>query len=425
MNAEIISIGDELLIGQRLNTNAPFIASEMAMAGIGVGRIIVCADEEKAIEEQLAESLERSDVVLVTGGLGPTRDDRTKQAVKNLLRSDFVLDEGVYARTVERYRKNGRQPAPYLRENAMVLEGSRVIDNEKGLAPGMIIRCDEAYPDTWLVLMPGVPREMEEMIQNGVIPFFSAVSGNVIVHAHIRTTGTGETVLSELIRPIEDALPKGTSLAYLPHTAGVALRVSSSGSDREAVEEENRAIVDAVSEKVREFVYAEEDITLEESVGRMLAARGMTIACAESCTGGLVASRLTDVSGSSRYFLQGFVVYSNASKEKALGVRSSTLVSHGAVSEQVAGEMAEGCLHVTGADITVSSTGIAGPLGGTETKPVGTVCLGVALRSENGMVVCKTETVHTRGDRLRNKIRFSEAALRMVWKTLRDLPERG
>ncbi len=422
MNAEIISIGDELLIGQRLNTNAPFIASEMAAAGIGVGRIIVCSDQETSIEDQLAESLERSDIVLVTGGLGPTRDDRTKQAVGSLLSRNLVFDEGVYAQTVERYRNYRREPAPYLRENAMILEGARVIRNETGLAPGMIIRCDEAYPDRWLVLMPGVPREMEEMIRNGVIPFFSEISGGVIVHAHIRTTGTGETVLSELIRPIEDVLPEGTSLAYLPHTAGVALRVSTSGSDRETVEEQNRAIADAIREKVGEFIYANEDITLEESVGKMLADRGLTIACAESCTGGLVASRLTDVSGSSRYFLQGFVVYSNASKEKALGVRSSTLVAHGAVSEEVAGEMAEGCLAATGADITVSSTGIAGPLGGLETKPVGTVCLGVAFRGENGMVECRTETVHVRGDRLRNKIRFSEAALRMVWKTLRDLP---
>ena len=422
MNAEIISIGDELLIGQRLNTNAPFIASEMAAAGIGVGRIIVCSDQETSIEDQLAESLERSDIVLVTGGLGPTRDDRTKQAVGSLLSRNLVFDEGVYAQTVERYRNYRREPAPYLRENAMILEGARVIRNETGLAPGMIIRCDEAYPDRWLVLMPGVPREMEEMIRNGVIPFFSEISGGVIVHAHIRTTGTGETVLSELIRPIEDVLPEGTSLAYLPHTAGVALRVSTSGSDRETVEEQNRAIADAIREKVGEFIYANEDITLEESVGKMLADRSLTIACAESCTGGLVASRLTDVSGSSRYFLQGFVVYSNASKEKALGVRSSTLVAHGAVSEEVAGEMAEGCLAATGADITVSSTGIAGPLGGLETKPVGTVCLGVAFRGENGMVECRTETVHVRGDRLRNKIRFSEAALRMVWKTLRDLP---
>lgn len=423
MIAEIISIGDELLTGQKVNTNARFICSALSSAGVAVKRIIVCADSEDEIVEQFSDSLRRSDIVLVTGGLGPTRDDRTKQSVQRLLKRELVFDREVYARTVERYRKNGREPSAYLKQNAMVIDGATVISNEKGLAPGMIIPCTEQFSGHYLILMPGVPQEMESMMQSTVVPFFSDKSGDCIIHSHIKTTGIGETTLADIIREIEDDLPDGTSLAYLPHAAGVNLRVSSVGSDRGGVEEGNRRIVDAIAAIASEVVYATTDISLEELVGRLLVSGGMKIATAESCTGGLIASRLTDVSGSSRYYEQGFVVYSNDSKEKNLGVRLETLESHGAVSEKVAGEMAEGCLLKSGADIAISSTGIAGPEGGTEKKPVGMVCLGLANRNGKGGVEIQTTTFYTHGDRLRNKIRFGEAALRMVWKKLRDSPE--
>ncbi len=423
MIAEILSIGDELLTGQKVNTNARFICSELSGAGVGVKRIIVCADREDAIAEQFAESLRRSDIVLVTGGLGPTRDDRTKLSAQRLLKKELVFDRDVYSQTVERYRKTGRKPSDYLKENAMVIDGAVVIPNEKGLAPGMIISCTDDLDGRYLVLMPGVPLEMEAMVRSTVVPFFSRKSDDVIVHSHIRATGIGETGLADIIRDIEDRLPDGTSLAYLPHAAGVSLRVSSTGSDKGVVECDNRRIVDAIAGAAEEFVYATTDISLEEHIGRMLLAGGLSVATAESCTGGLVASRLTDVPGSSRYFEQGFVVYSNASKETYLGVRSGTLALRGAVSEAVAGEMAEGCLLKSGADLAVSSTGIAGPDGGTETKPVGMVCLGLASRNAEGCVEIRTTTVYSHGDRLRNKIRFSEAALRMLWKKLRGSPE--
>lgn len=425
MIAEIISIGDELLTGQKVNTNARFICSAFAGAGIGVKRIVVCTDSEDAIAGQFADSLHRSDIVVVTGGLGPTRDDRTKQAAQRLLNRSLVFDQDVYARTVERYRKNGRKPSRYLKQNAMIIDGAVVIPNEKGLAPGMIIASTEKFSGHYLVLMPGVPLEMEAMMQETVVPFFSGKSGTVIVHSHIKATGIGETGLADIISEIEDRLPAGTSLAYLPHAAGVDLRVSSTGTNKRGVESDNRSVVDAITGAAEEFVYATADRSLEEEVGRLLLSRGLRIATAESCTGGLLSSRLTDVSGSSGYFSQGFVVYSNESKERNLGVRSATLESCGAVSEEVAGEMAEGCLVRSGADLAVSSTGIAGPDGGTETKPVGMVCLGLASRVEGGGVETQTTTFYTHGDRLRNKIRFSEAALRMVWKKLRDLPGPG
>ncbi len=420
MIAEVISIGDELLTGQKLNTNARFICSAFTGAGIGVERIVVCTDSEDAIMGQFADSLRRSDIVVVTGGLGPTRDDRTKQATGRLLKKNLVFDQDVYARTVERYRKNGRKPSEYLKQNAMIIDGAVVIPNEKGLAPGMIIACTEPFSGHYLVLMPGVPLEMEAMMQETVVPFFYGKSGTVIVHSHINATGIGETGLAEIISEIEDRLPGGTSLAYLPHAAGVELRVSSKGTDKLSVENDNRSVADAIAGAAKEFVYSTADRSLEEEVGRLLLSRGLSIATAESCTGGLLSSRLTDVSGSSRYFSQGFVVYGNESKEKNLGVRPLTLESCGAVSEEVAGEMAEGCLVRSGADLAVSSTGIAGPDGGTETKPVGMVCLGLASRIGERGIETKTTTFYTHGDRLRNKIRFSEAALRMVWQKLRD-----
>ena len=425
MIAEIISIGDELLTGQKVNTNARLICSELAGAGVGVKRIIVCSDSEEAITGQIADSLGRSDIVLVTGGLGPTRDDRTRQAVKAFLKRNLVLDKGVYARTIERYRSSGRDPAAYLEQNAMVIDGAMVIPNEKGLAPGMIITCDDEFRGRFLVLMPGVPQEMEAMIQSTVVPFFTDRSGTVIVHSHIKTTGIGETGFADIIHEIEDNLPDGTSLAYLPHAAGVNLRVSSIGNDKQGVERDNRGVVESIVGAAEEFVFATADISLEECIGGMLQTRGLRIAVAESCTGGLIASRLTDISGSSRYFEQGYVVYSNESKERNLGVRQVTLETYGAVSEEVAAEMAEGCLLKAGADIAVSSTGIAGPDGGTEQKPVGMVCLGLACRKDNGSVDSYTTTFSTNGDRLRNKIRFSEAALRMVWKKLKSLPAQG
>jgi len=420
MFAEIISIGDELLTGQKVNTNAGFICSELAGAGIPVQRIIACADNVDAIQEQFRESLERAMLVIVTGGLGPTRDDMTKQSAQQFLNRELVVDRQTYERTLDRYKLLGKKPVSSLCENAMVIGDSVVVQNDEGLAPGMIIACEERFQGHYLVLLPGVPREMKSMMRNSVLPYFSGLCGTVIVHSHIKTTGIGEASLAKIIVEIENTLPDGTSLAYLPHTAGVSLRVSSVGTDRSSVEHDNREITDAIVSAARHFVYATSDISLEELVGSLLLKEGVTIATAESCTGGLIAGRLTDVPGSSGYFEQGFVVYSNASKEKNLGVRRETIETCGAVSEEVAAEMAEGCLQRSGVHMAISSTGIAGPDGGTELKPAGMVCLGLAIRKEGEGVRTETETFVTRGDRLQNKLRFSEAALRMVWKALRS-----
>jgi nicotinamide-nucleotide amidase len=416
MRAVIVSVGDELLKGQRVNTNAAFMARALGEIGVAVDRIVACPDREEEMRAVFAESLERAEIVLVTGGLGPTRDDRTRQAVQQLLGRGLQLSEEAYANLTARMKQRGLEVSDSLRDQAMVIEGSRVIANTKGSAAGMILQCGEQFQNHYLVLMPGVPSEMMAMMELDVIPWFAALSSSVIRHTPIKTLGIGESTLAGMIVDIEDALPEGTTLAYLPHASGVSLMISTIGCLREVVDRENHRIVDAIVGRAGKFVYATSEVSLEETIGGMLSAAGLTVAVAESCTGGLVASRLTDVPGSSAYFLQGFVVYSNQAKEKSLGVATDIIAAFGAVSEEVARAMAIGCLEKSGADFALSTTGIAGPSGGSPEKPVGMLCLAIAKKN-SGILLSKTLFMH--GDRELNKHRFSEALLGELWECLR------
>jgi nicotinamide-nucleotide amidase len=417
MRAEIVSVGDELLKGQKVNTNAAYMAGALAGIGVAVGRIIACSDREDEIAEVLAESLDRADLVLVTGGLGPTRDDRTRAAVQQLLGRELELSEEAFAKLEARIKQRGLEVTDSLRDQAMVIEGSHVIPNTKGSAAGMIISCKERFKNHYLVLMPGVPSEMRAMMELTVLPFFTTFSALVIRHTPVKTLGIGESTLAGMIVDIEDRLPEGTTLAYLPHAAGVSLMISTIGSDRERVDLDNRSVVDAIVSKAGKFIYATSEVSLEETIGTMLSHGGMSIAVAESCTGGLVASRLTDVPGSSDYFLQGFVVYSNEAKVKTLGVPRELIETFGAVSEEVARSMAMGCLEKSGADFTLSTTGIAGPSGGSPEKPVGMLCLAI-VKKTSGILLSKTLFMH--GDREQNKQRFSEAVLGELWQCLKN-----
>ncbi len=417
MRAEIVSVGDELLKGQRVNTNAAFISGVLAGIGVQTGRVVACADIEEEIVSVLAEALERAEVVLVTGGLGPTRDDRTKKAVQQLLGRGKELNQEAYQNLADRLKKRGLEVSASLSDQAMVIEGSHVIPNTRGSAAGMIIDCGEQFYRHSLVLMPGVPSEMKAMMELTVVPHFAVLSDTVIRHTPAKTLGVGESTLAEMIVDIEDNLPTGTTLAYLPHAAGVNLMISTIGCEREAVDRDNRMVVDAIVLRAEKFIYATSEVTLEGTIGAMLSVRGLSVAVAESCTGGLVASRLTDVPGSSFYFLQGFVVYSNQAKHNTLGVPEESIETFGAVSEEVARAMALGCLEKSGADFAVSTTGIAGPSGGSPEKPVGMLCLAIAEK-KSAMVFSRT--IFMQGDREQNKLRFSEAALRELWELLRN-----
>ncbi|MEI8032722.1 MAG: competence/damage-inducible protein A [Chlorobiaceae bacterium] len=415
MRAEIVSVGDELLKGQRVNTNAAFIASALAGIGVSVGRIVTCSDDEADMVSVFSGSLERADIVLVTGGLGPTGDDRTKNSVQKLLSRGLELNRESWQNLEQRMRVLGREISPSLRGQAEVIAGSRVMVNTRGTAAGMIIDCQERFGNHHLVLMPGVPSEMKAMMELDVIPFFAKHATTFIRHTPVKTFGIGESTLSEMIAEVEGSLPPGTTLAYLPHSAGVNLTISTKGSSAASVEQENSAVVDAILQRAGRFVYATRDTTLEEAIGERLGRAGLTVAVAESCTGGLVASRLTDVPGASAWFLQGFVVYSNNSKEAALGVPKALIDGYGAVSEEVARAMASGSLDRSGADLAVATTGIAGPSGGTPEKPVGTLCIAIAEKSSGEV---RSQTLRMHGDRELNKLRFSEAALRELWQAL-------
>jgi nicotinamide-nucleotide amidase len=418
MRAEIVSIGDELLKGQRVNTNATYMAGAFAGIGIPVTRITACSDIEAEIIEVLTASLDRNEVVLVTGGLGPTRDDRTRNAVQQLLKRGLEVSEEACLNLANLMKQRGRTVTDALRDQAKVIVGSHVIPNTKGTAAGMIIGCGERFNNHYLVLMPGVPSEMKAMMELTVLPYFEALSTSFIRHTPVKTLGIGETTLAEMIVEVEDRLPSGTTLAYLPHAAGVTLMISSIGPDREVVEGDNRSVTDAIVRRAGRFIYATGESTLEETIGEKLVGLGMTVAVAESCTGGLVASRFTDVPGSSAYFLQGYVVYSNQAKARTLGVEKELIEEFGAVSEEVARAMATGCLEKSGADFALATTGIAGPGGGSPEKPVGMLCLALAEKS-SGTVHSRTLFMH--GDRELNKLRFSEAVLRELWEYLRSL----
>ena len=421
MKAIILSIGDELLKGHRVNTNAPFIARELGDIGIPVTRIVACSDDPQAIRDSIVSALADADLVLMTGGLGPTNDDRTRGAVQELLGRGLVLDEPSFERIADYFRRRNRSVTEVMKDQAMVIEGSVTIPNTKGTAPGMIIECGPQFAGRHLVLMPGVPAEMEAMMRLTVIPFFAPLSGAFIRHTPVMTLGIGETLLAEMIAEVEENLPLGTTLAYLPHATGVSLMVSTSGVRREEVEEQNRRVVEAIVSKAGHFVYATSEVTLEEVIVKALLEKGLTVAVAESCTGGLVGSRLTDVAGSSGCFLEGLVTYSNQAKVRLLGVDPATIEQHGAVSEPVASEMARGCLERSGAEIAVATTGIAGPGGGTPVKPVGTVCVGVASKSPDGTVQVEATRLTMYGDRHQNKLRFSEAALRGLLERLKQM----
>jgi len=421
MKAIIISVGDELLKGHRVNTNAPFIARELGSIGIPVSRIVACQDDPQAIRDAVVSALTEAEAVLVTGGLGPTSDDRTRDAVRELLGRGLVLDEPSFERIADYFRRRNRSVTGVMKDQAMVIEGSVAMPNTKGTAPGMIIECAPQFAGRHLVLMPGVPTEMEAMMQLTVTPFFAPLSGAFIRHTPVMTMGIGETLLAEMIVEVEENLPSGTTLAYLPHAAGVSLMVSTSGLQCEEVDAENRSVVEAIVAKAGHFVYATSEVTLEEVVVRTLLERKLMVAVAESCTGGLVGSRLTDVAGSSGCFLEGVVTYSNQAKARLLGVDPGTIEQYGAVSEPVAEEMARGCLLNSGADIAVATTGIAGPGGGTPEKPVGTICIAVASRTADGTLLLEASTLSMHGDRRQNKLRFSEAALRALLARLKRL----
>ena len=375
MKATIITIGDEILIGQILDTNSRYISRALNAHGIVVAERTSIGDNRTQIVNTLDRALSQSEVVIITGGLGPTKDDITKHTLCDYFHSTLRYDEveAKHIRTMLEARNIAFNELN--RGQAMVPECCTVLHNAHGTAPGMWFEKDGCV----VISLPGVPFEMQHLIDEEVMPRLKAhFELREIVHRTMITFGIAESILAERIASWEEALPDHIHLAYLPAANIVRLRLSAYEVEGKEVREE----IDSLFEKVREIIPDNiagfEEASVEELVHNILIQRGQTLAVAESCTGGVIASKFTAQAGASAYFLCGVVSYSNESKNKVLGVKMSDIAQYGAVSEQVAIAMAKGVLGVSGANFAISTTGIAGPSGGSAEKPVGTVWIGIA-----------------------------------------------
>lgn len=382
MTIELVNTGTELMLGRVLNTNHQWLCRQLADSGYLVARQITVPDTGPAIETAVREALSRADLVITTGGLGPTSDDLTRDLIAALLGKRLRQDTEVLAVITKYFESRGRQVLERTKVQALVPEGALVLHNRHGTAPGlaMEVRPNQFRPAgaSWLILLPGPPRELKPMFRDSVLPLLQKIFPvpAAFVCRTLRTTGVGESLVEErLAAPLEPLVRDGLELGYCARPGQVDVRLASQSAAARDLVDRAEAIV---RERLGNSVYGQDEQEIESVVIEELTRRKQTLAVAESCTGGCIAHRLTNVPGASTVFLAGLVTYSNQAKEKFLGVRPETLGEHGAVSEAVAREMAEGARRNTGADYAISVTGIAGPSGGTEAKPVGTVFLGLA-----------------------------------------------
>lgn len=405
MTCEILTIGDELLIGQIINTNQAYIAEQLNLINIRVARMTTVGDEMQPILDAFADAWDQQDVVVVTGGLGPTHDDITKKAVCAFFDSDLVSNDDVRAHVEEFMKRRNRAWSEAAEEQTMVPRKAEVIWNPVGTAPGMLFKDGTKR----FIVLPGVPYEMKEMMDRSVIPHLAPlVQGVAIRHKTLRTTGIPESNLSELLGNIDELL-QGARLAFLPSPTGVRLRITVLEKDAAAADRKVQEVEERIREKAQKHIYGTGTEELEEVLGRALIEHRRTIAVAESCTGGLILERLTNISGSSAYVQGGVVSYSNRLKVEMLGVSEDLLRIHGAVSKEVAEAMAIGVRARAAADIGLSVTGIAGPAGGTPEKPVGLIWIGYA--DETGSHALKFQFA---GSRAIIRERAAAAALEVV-----------
>jgi nicotinamide-nucleotide amidase len=386
LNVELINTGSELMLGRVLNTHQQWLCRQLADLGYVVDRQVAVADRGTDITGALREALARADLIITTGGLGPTSDDLTRDLIAELLGKKLVEDAGTLARIKSFFDARKRPMPETTRVQALIPEGAMILQNAHGTAPGLAI---EVQPNpfrggkaSWLVMLPGPPRELRPMFADTVKPLLQRALPleHPFLSKTLRTTGVGESVVQEKIAgPLVSLVSAGLDIGYCARIGQVDVRVAASGAQAKQLIEEAEAIV---REQLGLRIFGTEDEELEGLIVRLLIERRQTLAVAESCTGGCIAHRLTNVPGASAVFLAGLVTYSDSSKQHFLGVRAETLAQHGAVSEPVAREMAEGARREAQADFAISVTGIAGPSGGTPEKPVGTVFIGFAGPSD-------------------------------------------
>lgn len=411
MDAHIITIGDEILIGQTLNTNAAFIGGKLADIQVFVKKSSVVADQEEEILKEFKHCWENNDLVVVTGGLGPTHDDVTRQCVVKFFNTELIQNKDVLEDIKTMFVKRGREMTKVNEGQALVPKIAKVITNSRGTAPGFWIEKKNKI----FIVMPGVPFEMNEMMENFVLPSLKERLKNpkeISLRKTLQTTGIPESALFEKLGNLDELL-EGAKLAFLPSQFGVKLRITAREKTEDLARNKITEIEQRIRSKAGRFVFSRENESLEEVVARLLKERGLTISLAESCTGGGLANVLTNVTGASAYFERGIVSYSNASKVEILKVMEDTISEHGAVSLEVARQMAEGVKSISGTDLGVSITGIMGPTGATTDKPVGLVYIGLCDEK-----VCTAKEFRFGDDRIINKERTIQAALDMIRKHL-------
>ena len=405
MKATVITIGDEILIGQIVDTNSAWIGQKFSELGVKLHEIISVGDEAPQIVDALNRTRASSQIILMTGGLGPTKDDITKKTLVDYFNTELVLNEEVWEKMKQIFEKRGLKVLEMNRSQAMIPKDCTMLPNTRGTAQGMWFDRDGIV----FISMPGVPHEMKHLMDTQVIPKLKErFSFPKIIHATVMSAGAGESVIANMLSDFEDKLPAHIKLAYLPNLGTVKLRLTARGDGDELTGE-----VEGQTEKLKEvlgdYVYTGGEEKLESVIGKMLIKRKETVSCAESCTGGFIAHLFTSVPGSSKYFEGGIVSYSYDVKEKILGVKNSTLNSVGAVSEECVREMLEGLLKATGTTYGISVSGIAGPEGGTADKPVGTVW--IAVGSKEKVIAKKFQFFPSRMENIQV---FSNAALNML-----------
>ena len=410
MTTTIITIGDEILIGQIVDTNSAWMATELNHLGIRIHDIHSVSDEREAITSAVQRAMQVSDVILITGGLGPTKDDITKKTLSELFKTDLYFHQETYDRICKLFERWGREPTEAHREQCYMPRSATILKNKKGTAPGMLFE----EKGKIIVSMPGVPYEMKYLMEFEVLPRLKKLQPEtVVLHRTILTVGEGESRIAKRIAAIEDGLPETIKLAYLPGLGKVRLRLTAVGTDESRLNRQLDKEVKAIEAEIPEFIFGYGTDTLEQVIGRMLVEAGKTLGTAESCTGGYIAHLITSIPGSSRYFHGSIIAYANKVKQNQLQVSDKTLMKHGAVSEPTVKEMIKGTIKTLGVDLAIATSGIAGPDGGTEEKPVGTIWLAVGDGEQ-----IKTRKLQLSKDRLLNIKYTAYQALNLIRKFL-------
>lgn len=409
LSAEIIAIGSELLTPEKSDTNSLWLTEKLNEIGVEVKLKTIVGDDEMRLEEVIRDALKRSEIVITTGGLGPTEDDVTRQVSARAIGRELVYHDEIEASLRERFRNWGREMPEINKRQAFIIDGADVLPNPNGSAVGMLVEGGGKF----LAVFPGPPRELKPMFETYVFPKLKIRAGDVLVKRRIlRVTGMGESAVDEAVAPIYTSY-ENVQTSILFNRSEVEIHFAARSDNEKEAEEVLDELAAKASEALGIALFATDGETMEEVVGRLLVERSETVSVAESCTGGLIAQRLTDIPGSSRYFVEGVVSYSNDAKIRTLGVRSEIIEKHGAVSAETAEAMAAGMLKRARTDHAVSVTGIAGPDGGTEEKPVGTVFIALA-----GPPGARSIKIVLPGDRYLIRWRSSQAALDMLRRRL-------